>query len=461
MKYHRLVTYVLFLGYGLLCIYFYTQRALYVDPAAQLFKIVNFERVNVEASRYTSALPDFLPLLLVKLNLSLRWVTMAYSVSFALAYFLIALVAEKVFRFGLSGLLVLLCLTTASANTFFHSSTETHIALAYCILFLAWIFFNEKKKQKTPVFILISSTIIIICYFAHPVSFFIILFILFSHQLNKKKLNDRNILFLYALTLVIFSLKMLLTNKGGYEGGLFSNLSMAKEVLLKLDRIYTYNWFVTRLSSSYLPLTIAFLLQITYFLFKKKWAHSILISLYCVAFILITIVVYHRGDSNAMLEKSFMPLSFIIFLPIVSETLSMKTKYQRMVLISLTALVVFNLATIVKNAKPYIERQNRIISLLDQLDQKEKRKGILSQEDSKTLRTGPNWAISIETLIYSSLDNPLLSKTVFINKYGDTTLTAERNTFLYVPWNQKFNQKMLNAKYFNLPNEPYINLNVN
>ncbi|MCF8371584.1 MAG: hypothetical protein K9H64_08170 [Bacteroidales bacterium] len=460
MNLRKSITFLLFLIVAILSIWFFKERVLYVDSAAQLFKIVNFERINVEANRYTSALPDFLPFLFVKLGLSLRWVTMAYSFAFVLSFFILFLISEFFLRVKYAGILILLVATLSARHTFFHPSTETHLALVYCALFYSWIFGRRFTLQNVhPVlYLLVSALLITICYFAHPVTVFLILFILALSLVYHKLTKDYRIYILLAFTLFIYSIKTLVTKTGDYEGHLFQNLTLFNKNLGELGSLYTFKWFTSKLWNLYLPTLFALIATNIWFIIKKKWWQLALINSFSVGFVLISILVYYQPDSEAMLEKSFMPLSFIVFLPVLIEIGELVKRHQQNVFILLSLLVLGNYALIIWTSKKFTIRQQKIIELVHQLDQQGKCKGLISEDDVRSLDIGPDWALSCETIILSSFDNPDKSKTLFVDTKNDATLTERKDLFLYAPFWSKWDQALLNQKYFRLCDEPYIRL---
>lgn len=462
MKLGRNLTFFLFLIFGGLSIYFFKERILFVDSAAQIFKIVNLEKINVEAHRYTSALPDFLPVLLVKLNVGLRWVTIAYSFAFVLSFFILFLISEFFLKARYAGILILLVVSLSAGHTFFHASTETHLALVYCVLFYSWLFSPRFTMHNvhTAIYLLVSALLITLCYFAHPVTFFVILFILGLSFIYHKLTKDYRIYVLLAFTLALYSFKTFTTNTDDYEGDLFSNLVSFREILGHLGSVYTFQWFMGRLTNIYLPALIVLIaLNIWYFV-KRKWLLAGLLNSFSLGFVLISILVYYQGDADHMLEKSFMPLNFIVFLPLILEMQKMDKRVQQVLFIALCFLVMNNFLIINHTSIKFTARHKKIVALVHQLEEKGKCKGLISNDDVAYLGIGPDWAMACETIFISSFDGPSKTKTIYADSKNDSTLTQGNDYFIYLPWYGKWNPKELNDKYFRLCDEEYIRLQV-
>ena len=72
-----------FLGVlGLLAWRFYLERTCFLDSAFILFRLLVTGSARVVVSRYSGLLPQIPPLIAAKLGLSLKWILLAYSLSF-------------------------------------------------------------------------------------------------------------------------------------------------------------------------------------------------------------------------------------------------------------------------------------------------------------------------------------------------------------------------------------------
>lgn len=126
-----------FMALFLASVYFYKERILFADSAFQFFKIINFEKFNVEAARYGSVLPEIPLLMAVKLGLNLKMLTIIYSVSFIGLYYLVYILCVHWLKNPKAGLAVVLTLILCISQSFFHPVTETHQSLVYSVLLFA------------------------------------------------------------------------------------------------------------------------------------------------------------------------------------------------------------------------------------------------------------------------------------------------------------------------------------
>ena len=110
----------------LFSIYFYKERILFTDSAFQYFKIINFEKINIEASRYGAILPQLPTVLFSKLGLNIKLLPIIFSCSFVLLYYAIYVITVHLLKNAETGFIILLVLTACISQSFFHPVTETH-----------------------------------------------------------------------------------------------------------------------------------------------------------------------------------------------------------------------------------------------------------------------------------------------------------------------------------------------
>ena len=186
MKKLRIAGHLFFLAYFLMALFYYKEIMLYSDNAFQCFKLVNFGTFNVEASRYSTFFVQLIPLVAVKLHLPLKIILPLYSVSFPVLYYSVYLLCVYGIGSDAAGILMILTLSLCTRQSFYYAFTETFQALVYCVLFYA--FFNREKIsedefhpsqnqnklwmifKKSGMHVFICLLLILLCYFAHPVS---------------------------------------------------------------------------------------------------------------------------------------------------------------------------------------------------------------------------------------------------------------------------------------------------
>jgi hypothetical protein len=451
-----------FLGYlsfallFLASIYFYKERIFFADSAFQFFKIINFEKINVEAFRYGAILPEFPVLLAMKLGVNLKLLTITYSASFILLYFIIFLLCVKFLKNISAGLSIVLILIICISQSFFHPVTETHQSLIFSVLLFAVLqyqFFRYSAIQ-----LLLAACIIVISFFAHPVAIYSLTFVVGYSAIDKKQLHSIKP---YALLFLIIGFavgKVLLTDENSYEGKIFSELFHSPAILFDLPFAYSTKFFVTRMFKLYLWIMILELLLIIYLGFKKEY-QKLLWQLGTIAFfMLITLLTYNKGDSDMMMERAFMPLALFICVPLLNETLEADKQFRYFKLIFLAVVISFSFNRIYLQGKVFRERTRFNQELLAKTANLPNRKFIVESSELQKYHL-TYWSHSFETLMLSSITANIPTQTIFpandinsVTKYTQEFTDVFLGTDFWLEWGID----NLNHKYFNLSKElPY------
>ena len=145
----------------LLSVLFYKERILFNDTVFQFFKIVNFEKFNIEAMRYSTVITQIPVLIALKLNNGLRTLLMIYSISFVVVYYMVFILCIHVLKNPAAGIAILFSLIICITESFFHPCTETHQAIVYSILLYAILQYNFNPKWGILKYIFGHSCVIV------------------------------------------------------------------------------------------------------------------------------------------------------------------------------------------------------------------------------------------------------------------------------------------------------------
>ena len=200
-------------------------------------------------------------------------------------------------------------------HSFYHTVTETHQGLVYCVLLYAWLSYplqlNRKIFSRT-IHIAVGVLIIALCFFVHPVTLFPVLFIIGYRIIEKKEWRNYGLYALIVITLLLFTLKFITTDEQSYEGQIFASFSGAIDTLGNLFHLYSFKFFIKRIGGQYLFLVIMALSVTVYYIYHKNYLK---LGYYLLAgsfFFLITVLTYFAGDSDMAMERAFMPLSIFV-----------------------------------------------------------------------------------------------------------------------------------------------------
>ena len=208
-----------FVSYAFLALYYFKERCLYIDSAFQLFKIINFENFNIEASRYGVFFTQLLPLLAIKLGLPLKTRLVIYSLSFVIVYYSVFLLCYFKLKEKTASFIIPVVLIIGISNGFFYLVTEIYQAIIFLIAFYAWISnrFVGVRTIKTKVFdISIAILLFLQCFFCHPTAVFPALFIIGYHVLYHKQFRKNELFILVPLIIIVAFVKINLTKSFTY-----------------------------------------------------------------------------------------------------------------------------------------------------------------------------------------------------------------------------------------------------
>lgn len=437
-------------------VYFYKERILFADSAFQFFKIVNFEKINVEAYRYGAILPELPVLLAIKLGFSLKLLIITYSVAFIGLYYIVFLLCIKVFKNTAAGLSIILILIMCVSESFFYPVTETHQSLVFSVLLFAILQYESFRNSLVQ--ILLASAVVIVSFLAHPVAIYPLTFIIGYSAIDKKQLRS---IVPYALLVLVIGLavaKVMLTDENSYEGKFFSELLKSPSIIFDLPFAYSTKFLIKRIFGLYLWMAILELILILHLIFKMEYIKLFWQLGISGFFLIVTLLTYNKGDSDMLMERAFMPLALLVSIPLLKEMLENNNQYRMLKLTSLSLIIVVSFNRINTQGKVFRERTRFNQELMAKTAKLPNRKFIVaSSELQKHHYT--YWSHSFETLILSSITANIPSQTIYpANDISQLTKYTENanNVFLGADFWLEWNIDNLNPTYFNLSKElPY------
>ena len=437
-------------------VYFFRERVLFSDTAFQFFKIVNFEKINIEASRYGAIIPQLPVILAMKLGASLKGLTILYSVSFILIYYIVFLTCVYLLKNLAAGLSVIFVLILCISQSFFHPVTETHQSLAYSALFYAILQYSGFRHKIAQ--LLLATAVMILSFLAHPVALYPTIFIIGYVAIDKKQLRSFEPYFLFLMIGGLAIAKVFLTNENSYEGRFFSELLNSPSIILDLPFVYSTKFFFKRIPGLYFWLVIFELALIVYFILKKehvKLAWQLVSSFF---FFIITLLTYNQGDADMMMERAFMPLALFTAIPFLKEIVERNDKNKFIKIAFLTLVIIASFIRIHSQGERFRERTRLSEQVLSKTAQLPNRKFIVDKNELSE-KFPVSWAHSFETLILSKITKDMPTQTIFpandltkLSKYNQDVNDVFLGADFWLEW--RIND--INPKYFDLPtNYPY------
>ena len=394
--------FALFGIYLVFCAIYFRERICFADSANMLVKIINSKGFNIEAGRYPQIITQIPAILAIRMHLSAAMVMMIYSISFPLLFGSIAFVALKKYHFKWAFPILVFSLIGALRMGFYHAGTETHQAIAWAVLFLAWLMSTSdpesSKANKFHYFIGVVLTVIVL--HSHPVGLFLLLFsigLFWVETRNMKRLEP----WLCFVLIVILSLyKIGSTDSDSYEGQFLSQIPQFPELIKNISSNWSVDYFISRISSNYLIISSLFVFGVIWMVMSRSFLRLTYFIAANLGFLVFTVLIYHAGDSELMMERAFMPLAFFISVPLCLQWNSNLIKLAKVFLITVFAAVFYFAFAGINNKGNYMSSR---LTYMDELHEKYKAARVYLQPSEVDMqRVFIAWPYSLETLLYSS-----------------------------------------------------------
>jgi|GEM_PF-4540069 len=439
--------------------YYYLERTLPFDGAFYSFRISETKWFCIDNYRYGVEHTQVIPLLLVKLGCSLKTFLISYSVSFAFCNYIICLVVLYGYKNPKMALGLLLATVLSYMYKFYYPVSEIHSTTAPLFLFAAHIFNFEKRKNNF-VYFLVTGLLILWFLFIHVISIIPAFFILIYYVAYTKSIKKVMpvLAFSAILLVVIFMLsKIFLTTEY-----LASKMIGMKELILFLKKPNAaagYVYFKNEFLMNYLPLEILGVSCLIFLIIKKEWLQILALLAFTIGTWLI-IMAYNLHDDAPIVYMNYYGLfGFYFAFPFCLYAFDFIST-KKFVLIYVV-LMVCSLAGIIRSGA----------LMTDQVDYFKRvtadmigPKAIAHNANLGWNSLWVSWDLSFQSLLVSSLQNPLLVKTFFgtdnntvIKEYTTTeNKNCFYNTFFAPGW---FPYPFRNKTFYTLSPSNYMCLN--
>jgi len=437
--------------------YFFKERCLYLDSAFYLFKIISNEGFNFEASRYGIFLTQIIPIIAIKLGISLKSLMILVSVNFIFVNYLIFIISYHIIGEKKVAVIFPFVFITGISFGFFYSYTEIYQASALVIAFYAWI---NRRFNKTDIKLyeyIVALLIIIESFLCHPSSIIPIIFICGLHIIHYNQFNIKGVGLFIPFSILLAIIKILLTKSNSYEGNLFSNFINSPELLTNIFSYYPAQYFFDKMFGGiYFIPALSILLLIVLCIKRKKF----LLLSYCLSsffiFWILTVLTFNRGGGSVEIEKMFSPLMLLIIIPLCNELDFKNMNYNHIKVFVFYIIILSGFYQIHKIGKKFTGRTDKLIEMMATLSKTGENKFIVNYNDlMQNVRS--SWSVAVESLFLSAIMNPEKQLTIFIAKNKQQLSGINLNNpklFLAVPFWIRW-ETPLNKRYFRLKESKY------
>jgi len=455
----------LFLGHGtffilfIFSIIFANERVLFMDSAYQLFEMIRTSEFHQNVNRYSMYLAELLPLFAIHLKLPLNVVVLLYSLSFTLMAYGFWLLTTYVLKNKYVGI-IMLFIMIGIRQTFFHTISETFQLMFFGAFLYAWLTsrFAEKKEIAWKIlYYFVALLMMALCVFIHPAALFFLLFIAGVYILNKNYTIKQKIV-ISLLTTGILILKYFTIEPGSHDTDYNMGVQDFFGHCLNLHQLVSTKWFLNHLIDFYWAPCLLLILASIRYVRKKQWMNFSFFVGYFFFFMIITLVVYHKGDSTLGWERSFLPLMFFCGLPFMRDVFpNMSVKLNKIFFIVLTCLIIGGYIKIAIASAPHTERLKKIDEIVAFANKENQKKLVMDKKVASTIIPRYNWATGFESMMYSAMIHIDSTVSFYIQK--DLNTAKEDPDFLNeavyfgVPWWKFWRISSLNPNYFKLPKQ--------
>jgi hypothetical protein len=441
----------------LLSVFYYKERIAFFDNVFYLFKIVNFGKINIEAGRYGAFLSQ-LPLLAgLKLHLSLKNLMLIYSISFILIYYLVYIICVHPLNNLAAGLSIVFIMLLCIKQSFYHPTQESHQGLVYSALLFAVIQYPFRPNIFYVKY-LIGGLIIALCFYTHPITFFVLLFILGYHIVWSSNWKEYGIYFLAFLMVALSLIKLYHTKSSSYEGNFISSMVGSGSPITDFFNFCSVRFFAKRIPSLYFWLLVLTFILFIYLILRKEYRKTAYLMVSSAGFLLIILLTYSKGDSNVMMERGFLPLCLFISIPFFNELLVINKKNLLLVFSIFVIIVLAGVRRLNNEGKLFQSRIAYLDQLIEKTNDYQGGKFLLKRSEEISSNIIIPWNFPFTIMVLSAMKGKDHTKTIFLYddlKDWEKYLTGNPDKFLGADFCLNWKTAILNPHYFKLPDGPY------
>jgi hypothetical protein len=440
---------LILLVYAYFSILFYLPRTLYMDTSYMTFNLLNYETFALEHNRLSLFFLQLVPLIFIKLKMSLTMVLMSISLWPCFLYGFITLVLYKKFNQPVLAYVWLLLFIIPIRHFFNYAISESNMALGMSLLSFGYVLYMLESNRIPTLWNLtwlFGFNMIAVLF--HPsaiIYLMIIVFVIFLKE-GYNKWFGANLLTFLEVCMLYFLIKP----KGGYDTQIIKNTFSFKSLSNILDS-YAINFYLSNFWSYYLLFFVAMIFIVFCFFMQNNFVKLTLYSCFCLLVFIIVSMTYVNGDSIFFMEKNMLPICLMMLLPIVDvlKDIKLDKNWQHFVKLIVILLVFsFGLFQIHRVGLLYRSRSLQVLDIVKLMDENRMSKGWIQQDAIQHSFNMAPWTMPYETLILSNL---FLDKSITLKPYiEETKLKSETNDFIGSDFTPviKLDKKPLNPVYF-------------
>lgn len=445
----------------LLALWFAEERVLLTDSAYQLFDDINSGGMLVNDNRFSMVLSQLLPWLMIKLHLPLKLIIIGYSLSFLLLCYACYLLTAYLLKDRKAAVLMVFAFI-GICSTFFHCISETFQLMFYAPMVYALAVYNPGTERRRKTLRWVGLVLAeVLAFFIHPVAVFFLLFIIGFRLIDGNRLRVDSTTVVLSVVLVLCVGVKLLAGQSGHDQSFMPNGDTAK-ALLSFFSVPSFDYFRQKIFVYLIPIML-WLLTLVGYARQRQWLKLSFVSLYVIAFFVLSVVIYWKGDGPIGMERTYLPLFFFMGLPFFYDELPRLKQWMQWTVYGCCLLMtVVSFRGIMKEMTNYANRLQEVHQIAEYGRQQGQHKLIVTQSTAERLFPINMWGLALESMMYSARDGADQTVTIYIEDDDFDRSNADfydnPEVYMSVNWWKRWEVKDLNPCYFQLPAQGYKEL---
>lgn len=453
------IGHIYFIFMLLLSILLYQERMLSMDTAYYTFRVLLNTDFYTGHDRTISYIPQILPILALKMGCSLKTFLIVYSASFILFYYMVYNIIVYVFKNPQAALFLALALGLSIRYKFYGPVGEVVLSIPLLALLAGWLSKpKEYFKNLNPwLDTLIGCGLATLLTTGHPFITIGTAIFLGFHLLYHKKWTNIPFWVTSIYTGGLLYYKFIFVQRDAYETERIDRLAEAGKVLYNLDDYYITEVVARFFSTDYFLAFAAFIAVLVVLFINRRWLIAIYMSISFLVVLAVVVVMhaYISSDIFIMLDGYMAHLGLVWAIPLAFV---FGKENKPWIALSFAVLMAFSLFKIYNSHTFFSERIEYLKTAMAEHTDAAHPKAIASRKNYNYDKLWIGWAMALETLMISSIDDPDQSRTIYLShhegKWDDRL--DEGNLFLNVYFGpESVKQKWLPKQFFHLPELPY------
>ncbi|MBP6397945.1 MAG: hypothetical protein KA340_08695 [Saprospiraceae bacterium] len=431
-----------FLVLVFLSIYFWLERSVFIDNSFYVFHLVKSSFFSVNHLRIGGLFPQLPALGGVLMGLSLKSVSILFSIGFVLYYISIGYILYKIQSYQWLFVLILSqCLITG--HTFFWIASELSPALAFTILTMALIERKIESFKQTNLLEFFLPVFFFIGVFFHPLNSIAMVGVLGFQFFSKKETRAQ-----YGKYLISYSslwLLRLIFIKTPYETGASAGMETFWQNLPNFLNLTSTKQMMSHIPGGLFLLPLSFVFLIGWYLKHKQYIQLFLLASGVLGMIVLINVNFTQGGEAFYMENLYQVPAFFIAYAIGMGPL--KTLDMRLSAFVIVGFILIAFSRIVIASPLYTNRLNWYQDIVNKTENLSNKKLIIPKSDLPMDTLLMTWCSAYEIWQLSTMMKEQ-SRSILLEESDGQLGWIEGDRTKFHTQFENFETNSLNPRYF-------------